>query len=509
MRSILMLLLDVLLAVLATVLALSLRHDFSIPMDRLAEVLPYLGYTAIVAFLAIIAFGQHRSIWRLSSSRDYQRVLVVALVIVAGATAIGFVIDRLAGVPRSLPLLQFVCTVGLMLGARAITRRVREARAARKISASMLQPPPAGARTTVLVVGLNKLTDLYIQAVSELSEGRVEIAGILGRNERQVGRQAQSLRILGVPEDLTSVLRDLEVEGIIVDRIVVAMPLAKLSEAARETLLEIGRDATISVQVLADSVGLGDEAVGPSRRNDFRALEFTTTELDLVRGHGYLRLKRVIDVVGSLTLLIIMAPIVALVALLVAIDVGVPIVFCQRRPGRWGRPVGVYKFRTMAGAYDGEGRRLSDAERCSWLGKFLRRTRLDELPQLYNVLIGDMSFVGPRPLLPKDQSSDFKARLLVRPGITGYAQVQGGRVIGAADKAAMDVWYVQNASFGLDLRIMAHTLPMMLFGERVNRGAIEQAWTDLAATGLCSTWVRSDVDDEPVATIRVRPRHAA
>jgi lipopolysaccharide/colanic/teichoic acid biosynthesis glycosyltransferase len=133
----------------------------------------------------------------------------------------------------------------------------------------------------------------------------------------------------------------------------------------------------------------------------------------------------------------------------------------------------------MGAAHDASGRRRSDAERVSALGHLLRRTRLDELPQLFSILLGHMSFVGPRPLLPVDQPAGHSARLLVRPGLTGWAQIKGGRIISAEDKAALDVWYVRNASLALDLRILLGTIPMVLFGERVAEDAIAQAWREL------------------------------
>ena len=140
----------------------------------------------------------------------------------------------------------------------------------------------------------------------------------------------------------------------------------------------------------------------------------------------------------------------------------------------------------MGTAYDNSGQRIPDALRLSAIGRFLRKTRLDELPQLLHILKGEMSFVGPRPLLPVDQSPAYAARLMVRPGMTGWAQVKGGRDISAADKAALDVWYVKNASFRLDLEILWKTIPMIVLGERVDREAIRAAWRDLVAYGICA-----------------------
>ena len=133
----------------------------------------------------------------------------------------------------------------------------------------------------------------------------------------------------------------------------------------------------------------------------------------------------------------------------------------------------------MAAAHDEHGERLADEERLTAIGSFLRRTRLDELPQLFNIFVGEMSFVGPRPLLPVDQPEGDFTRLLVRPGLTGWAQVHGGREISVAEKAALDGWYIKHASLGLDVRILLQTAIMLVRGEVRNEGAIEKARLDL------------------------------
>jgi lipopolysaccharide/colanic/teichoic acid biosynthesis glycosyltransferase len=177
--------------------------------------------------------------------------------------------------------------------------------------------------------------------------------------------------------------------------------------------------------------------------------------------------------------MIVFAPVIALVGLVVALDVGFPVIFWQQRPGLCGRQFRLLKFRTMRAPYDNRFRRLSDEQRLSAVGRLLRRTRLDELPQLYNILVGDMSFVGPRPLLPCDQSPEYGARLSVRPGITGWAQINGGRIVTAQDKAVLDIWYIRNASFMMDLRIVLRTVQVILFGERLNINAVAHARTEL------------------------------
>ncbi|MGE3917877.1 MAG: sugar transferase [Hyphomicrobiaceae bacterium] len=289
-------------------------------------------------------------------------------------------------------------------------------------------------------------------------------------------------------------VRDLEIEGVLVDRIAIAVPMRKLSLEARRALKEVARTRSITLHPIADRIGLGIGR-GADARSEFDLdvgdVEFTAAELRLVASRSYLHWKRAMDAVAAGVAILLLSPLIAIVAALVAIDVGAPIMFAQRRPGLWGRPFRIYKFRTMAAAYDHEGCRLDDSDRISPIGKALRRFRLDELPQLFNVLVGDMSFVGPRPLLPIDQHADFKARLLVRPGITGWAQVEGGRIVEPVDKAVLDIWYVQKASLLLDLRVIAMTLPMLFRGDRINDVSVERAWQDLVKTGIGLNWSRA------------------
>jgi lipopolysaccharide/colanic/teichoic acid biosynthesis glycosyltransferase len=189
--------------------------------------------------------------------------------------------------------------------------------------------------------------------------------------------------------------------------------------------------------------------------------------------------KRIFDVFTSVCLIVVLWPVVGVVAVLVAIDVGFPLVFWQQRPGKHGRPFKVYKFRTMHVAHDTKGNRIPDHMRSSSVGRFLRRSRLDELPQLYNILVGEMSFVGPRPLLSVDQSRWENLRLLVRPGLTGWAQVNGGRNVSPEDKAALDLWYIVHASLWLDIKILLLTLTTVLLGERMNGDAVKAAHVKL------------------------------
>lgn len=168
-------------------------------------------------------------------------------------------------------------------------------------------------------------------------------------------------------------------------------------------------------------------------------------------------MKKKLDFFGSLFGLIFLSPVLLLVACLIWRQMGMPILFQQTRPGLHGKPFPMVKFRTMRNAVDAQGNLLPDAQRLTPLGRFLRSSSLDELPELWNVLKGEMSLVGPRPLLMEylPLYSDEQARRHeVRPGITGWAQVNGRNAISWEEKFALDVWYVDNRSMWLDLRIL-------------------------------------------------------
>ena len=172
-------------------------------------------------------------------------------------------------------------------------------------------------------------------------------------------------------------------------------------------------------------------------------------------------LKRALDLVASCIALALLAPILAAVAIMVRLRMGSPVLFRQVRPGLDGKPFEMIKFRTMRNSVGPDGQPLSDAERLTAFGAFLRSTSLDELPELWNVLKGEMSLVGPRPLLMEylPLYSPMQARRHeVRPGVTGWAQVNGRNAIGWAEKFALDVWYVDNRSLWLDLKIMVLTV---------------------------------------------------
>ena len=182
-------------------------------------------------------------------------------------------------------------------------------------------------------------------------------------------------------------------------------------------------------------------------------------------------MKRTLDFSVALLASVLLLPLIVLLWILVRSSLGSPVLFSQVRPGLQGKPFRLYKFRTMRNVQDASGKPLPDEARLTRLGRFLRSASLDELPSLWNVLNGDMSLVGPRPLLPEYlplYSARQSRRHDVRPGITGWAQVNGRNAISWEDKFEKDVWYVENRTLWLDIRILLMTLGKVFFRKDIS-----------------------------------------
>jgi sugar transferase EpsL len=211
----------------------------------------------------------------------------------------------------------------------------------------------------------------------------------------------------------------------------------------------------------------GPAVAGPLRRSG------GTTVVSTRMGHSSpvgtlalgLRIKRLIDVTGAATAAVVLSPVLAWVALAVTVSHGRPILFRQLRPGLHGMPFTIYKFRTMRAPRHAEVWYLTDERRITRLGRFLRATSIDELPELWNVLRGDMSLVGPRPLLMEyldKYTPEERKRHDMRPGITGWAAVNGRNALQFKDRLRLDVWYVDHWSLGLDMRILTMTIARVI-----------------------------------------------
>jgi lipopolysaccharide/colanic/teichoic acid biosynthesis glycosyltransferase len=457
MHCFVLLVVDLLLVSMSTLIAVVVTLPGPVA-SAIAAASVYGAFTLSAAIPVMLIFGLNRTVWRFTSLGDGVHVAGAAVGIVALTTALALVLDQTVLITPNLLILQSLLMLYALIGVR-VAMRIRHDRRRR---ARVPHGSVGGFRKNVLIVGLGPQTDIFLCGAKEAG-GENEIVGILSPSRRHHGRRMRSRKILGPPEAVYEVLHDLAVHGIFVDRIVVTLPPAALSGKAQAALVQLQDGGLLRVDWLPPRHSL--------RENADAAIDGLEPSVNT-----YLPWKRFIDATAALVGIVVFAPLILVVAMVVLLDVGAPAIFWQQRPGARGKPIKVLKFRTMGPPRDHAGRALTDAERVSTVGRLLRRMRLDELPQIYNVLVGDMSFVGPRPLLPVDQPSAPAARLCLRPGLTGWAQIKGGRDISSEDKAALDLWYIRNASFALDMTILAQTAGMLLFGERVDPNAIHEAW---------------------------------
>lgn len=487
MRPLALLIFDLVAVFVAAILALFLRDNLELSPDRLVGLWPYIIHSLIAATIIFPVVGTNRGFWRYSTFSDFLRIVAASGLIVLAATSATFAYNRLDGLARAVPILHGLLAVALMCALRAAMRVLHGWRS----RLTPLHTLAAPSRTEkVLVIGMNAVGELFVRSARQFAKNTIHVVGVLGRNDRHRGRLLHGVSVLGLPDELTAVLRRLAVHGVDVDRIVVAVPPADLSQAARDALTTVEDGSGVVVDYFGERLGFAEHQVEAHSRSrwmgDGGGEGGPLPSLRQIVDQGlfarpYWRAKRAFDFVASLVAIVVMAPVMIVVAVAVAIDVGVPVLFWQERPGLLGGRLRLYKFRTMRSAHDGNGERIPDADRSSLIGRFLRRSRLDELPQLFNILLGEMSFIGPRPLLPVDQPPGHSGRLAVRPGLTGWAQVHGGRNVSPADKAAMDLWYVRNASFRLDLLIVVKTVRMLVGEEKTDAGAVAQAWKDVEA----------------------------
>ncbi len=478
MRKWLLLLFDLFIVSISPFLSILIRDNFLLIWEKLYSVLPYTGICILVSCLVFIAANVHRSVWKYAGMPDYTLILKAVTVSVGITVCIVYITGLQHGFALSVPIIQWAVIITMMVAFRFVVRSVFGARFPN--TNRMLYE-----RENVLIVGLSDVTGIYLHWVRKIAWGKINVVGILDEIRPLKGRHVQSCQVIGEPVELAQILAKYRIHGVVINRIVITVPFDKLTPETQGILTYYETRGGLKFEYLDGTFG-GSSDGNRESVDHLSALE-TDDKSCMPRlsstyfssNSYYPVLKRSGDILLSLLLLLLLSPLILFVALLVFLDRGYPVTFWQQRLGKGGRPFKLFKFRTMCNGIDGNGEIIPDESRISRLGRFLRRARLDEIPQLYNILIGEMSFVGPRPLLVADQPGTSGVRLLVRPGLTGWAQVNGGQSVSKEDKAVLDLWYLKNISPYLDLKIVILTIWMVIFGERLNRGVIQRAKLDL------------------------------
>src|ERR1700730_3967010 len=301
-----LLLAELFLIAIATVSALVVSNNFEFSEARAMYFATYMVFTLATVTVILPSLQTYRSVWRFTGMADYLQILAATAAIVVGADALSFWFDRLDRSALSLPILQGSLILFFLVGARVLAR-LRYAAQERSVHRKATNE--ASSYETVLVIGLDGLTDLYLRFLAQLAH-RVRIAGLLGDDDRQIGRSVHGHLILGTPEQIASALRRLEIHGVFVDRIVLTTTLKQLSPQARAALLDIKKTTNINFEFLTDRIGLARRSrdnggiSSGGTTNSFNAFSFDSEDLAVLRRRPYWRVKRASDPVAAVGLLI-------------------------------------------------------------------------------------------------------------------------------------------------------------------------------------------------------------
>jgi lipopolysaccharide/colanic/teichoic acid biosynthesis glycosyltransferase len=479
--------LDILILVMSAPLSALLRELFPGTPLRLENELPYwIG--SIFSVLVWLYWRPDRIVWQFRRNLDVWLLFVFAFCGPLLGMVAGFAFDRLEGIPRSVPFIQatlvFLSMVSFrfaLSGYLASTKLDREALR----SANSRLGPQAGYDSSIaykhMIVGhffqVGAIAKLLQSEWAKNSLGGRIFDSALTLEPGLSDTFLSGVRVMGPVSSFSASVLNLENHGYQVKTLLLASPLSafheqtwqQISAVCEEKNIEIiGLNSLLDQSILQARDPREHETIlsrGNSQLTSTLAqprhgyLQDTDPQVEAITPFHALRAKRVFDFCTSLLLLILFSPLLLLASLLVKMaDPDQSVIFWQYRPGFKGKPFLLYKFRTLSEVWDPVTMVAKNLEsRHNWLGKFMRKLRLDELPQLWNILRGDMSFVGPRPLLPHDQPTDLR-RLSVKPGLVGWAQVNGGTSLSVNDKNALDLYYIRHFSFLLDLKILALTV---------------------------------------------------
>jgi lipopolysaccharide/colanic/teichoic acid biosynthesis glycosyltransferase len=480
-------------AALSPLLALYIRGAYILSAEGAWTAALYCGISFVFALIAFLAFRLNEGLSRYFSVHDAVNILKASSVAGLMTAVTLFTFTRLEGIPRSTPLICVFILASGLITSRALALL-------RDNANSVPIDDHRSPREHLVMIGANHLSALYIKLVRSYSPNRHRVIAVLDNEASLFGRRIVGVPVVSTVSQIERTIEEFVVHGVCIDRIIVGGDDTLLSKDSLALVEHVCNRYDIQLQFVPQLIGLDAFKAKPKL-----ATAVLKPAPSLAQLPSYHRAKRFVDFFVSGAAILLLSPVIALISLLVLIDLGSPVVFWQQRVGRGGNSFFLYKFRTLHPPFDRQGLPVSEEDRRSWIGRLLRNARLDEIPQLLNVLVGEMSLIGPRPLLPEDQPINANLRLSARPGITGWAQVNGGNLITNDEKGALDEWYVRHASFLLDSRILASTVGFVFKGEKRSESALRlalleqrkaQCWTTPAAT-------RKAVREELAPTFRM------
>jgi lipopolysaccharide/colanic/teichoic acid biosynthesis glycosyltransferase len=436
-------------AIASPMTALAIRDAYILSYEGLL----YCSICVALSLIAFSAFRLHDGVSRFFSVNDAWDVLKAVAAAELMTCILLFTFTRLDNIPRSVPIVHAFSLCAGLIAMRALAR-VREDNRGAGIRRQCAEVEH------IIVIGSTSLTFWFVKFLAAYCPGQRQVIAVLDGRLEMIGRTVCGIRIVGPPDHLRAIIEEFSEHGIQTGRVVVGGDANMLSGANLGEIRRVCEQRRIPLDFVPEFMGVSALAVQTDSGRNTIANPGSPVKLT-----HYFRWKYAVDFVIAGTAVVLSAPLLVVACGLALADVGSPIMFWQQRLGEGGRTFTIHKIRTLRPPFDQSGRPLPEDCRLSWVGTFLRRTRLDELPQLFNVLVGDMSLVGPRPLLPRDQPPDPSVRLLSRPGITGWAQVNGGTLLTPDEKDELDEWYLRNASLVLDLRIIMMTLWVLIRGQ--------------------------------------------
>ena len=457
---------DAFWAAAAPLLALYFRDAYILNAKGAPLVLLYCGISFGCSLIAFVAFRLSDGISRYFSVHDAFNVVKAVLTSGLMTSLVLFTFTRLEGIPRSTPVLQFLLLAAGLLTARTVMMLLDH-----NDQVSGQQPEHSSAEH-IIIIGTNRLSSLYIKFLRAYSPAQRRIIAVLDDKQILIGRTMCGVPVIASPQQLDSVIEEFVVHGLPVDRVIIGGDENFLTETILNHVRYICTHRDIALDFLPNLIGLND----PPKPQLVVAKPVARLQGLVAASSRYFQIKRLVDFIFALIAILLLSPIFILTTILVLFDVGSPVLFWQQRVGQGHRNFFLYKFRTLRPPFDASGQPIPQTKHLSFVGRCLRRTRIDELPQLFNVLVGDMSLIGPRPLLPHDQPANSSLRLTVRPGMTGWAQINGGTLITTEEKGALDEWYIRHASLWLDLRIVLLTFGVLFTGERRSEQAVTEAY---------------------------------
>lgn len=461
---------DLFWIIIAPFIALWMRGESYLDVGDLpfspSPTFQYALITILSTIMAFILLKVSEGISHHFSARDaFSLLLASCLSVMASITSV-FTISRLDGVPRSVPLIYGLVLAFGLLFQRLLMRGLYE-KSENIYDLKVIYPRHLSIRQ-VIIIGLDPYAIAAIRLIEKQYPITTQVVAAFSLQGKYSGRTISTVRVFADLKKLGSIIDEYHIHGVAVDEIWMSDNSKYINDHVKTYIQQEAVTRGIVHKSISEAFGLKAIVKDGSIDNSF-------TENVPTLNNVYLIIKRALDIIVATILSITLAPIVIITVLAIIFDVGFPFIFWQDRLGRYGNIIRLYKIRTMKNPVADNGQIISESQRTSKIGNFIRKFRLDESPQLISIIAGEMSGIGPRPLLAREQIQGASYRLLLRPGITGWAQVNGGELLSFQEKNILDSWYVFNASMKIDLKIAIKTIGVIIYGVRRNEEEIDKA----------------------------------